>query len=308
MTCHRLARLFGQASIMIESLVAITIEGIAQCRDWALLEHAKFPAARIAAMRREYAALPPLCIAPEVLDGGERFFFLSYLLPATRMPLAERNTYLIRQECGSISSENSHFKPILDAVGEAEIDWDTVLRMGNALFDRQAEAFRKPLYADRVRAVNDIEDELRRMRKAIQDTKSLKALSKADLQKVASKWIGQVYMTLLMPANSAFQGAMTRIAMTSDLTKIALALAEYHADRGSYPSALANLTPKYLPEVPKDIFNSDADLHYAVEGNGYLLYSIGPNGKDDGGKGANDRKSGNEPWDDLVVRMPIAKP
>jgi hypothetical protein len=38
----------------------------------------------------------------------------------------------------------------------------------------------------------------------------------------------------------------------------------------------------------------------------YLLYSVGVNGKDDGGKGYDDRKSG-ETWDDLVVRVPADK-
>ena len=59
--------------------------------------------------------------------------------------------------------------------------------------------------------------------------------------------------------------------------------------------------------MPKDIFNNDADLHYLRKGNGYLLYSVGDNGKDDGGKGRDDAKNG-EGWDDLVVRMSAGKP
>ena len=62
-----------------------------------------------------------------------------------------------------------------------------------------------------------------------------------------------------------------------------------------------------MKEVPKDIFNNDADLHYSRKGDGYLLYSVGENGKDDGGKGYDDRKNG-EGWDDLAVRMSAVKP
>jgi surface antigen len=58
--------------------------------------------------------------------------------------------------------------------------------------------------------------------------------------------------------------------------------------------------------VSKDIFN-DAELHYRQETGGYLLYSVGVNGKDDGGKGYEDRNAdGPEEWDDLIVRMPVA--
>ncbi len=79
-------------------------------------------------------------------------------------------------------------------------------------------------------------------------------------------------------------------------------MAAYHADRGAYPAKLSDLVPKYVEQVPKDIFN-DSDLRYRLEGQGYLLYSVGVNGKDDGAKSYDDRKT-NEDWDDLVVRVP----
>ena len=66
---------------------------------------------------------------------------------------------------------------------------------------------------------------------------------------------------------------------------------------------LADLKPAYVAEVPKDLF-TDADLHYRREGNGYLLYSVGPSGKDDGGKGYGDNKEDYAKWDDMVIRMP----
>ena len=44
--------------------------------------------------------------------------------------------------------------------------------------------------------------------------------------------------------------------MQFELTRLAFALAAYHADRGTYPAKLADLVPKYVAEVPKDIFNA----------------------------------------------------
>ena len=84
---------------------------------------------------------------------------------------------------------------------------------------------------------------------------------------------------------------------------LAFALAAYRADRGTYPAKLAELVPKYVKTVPTDIFNNDADLHYSRQNKGYLLYSVGPNGQDNDGKGYNDRKEG-EDWDDITVRIP----
>ena len=61
--------------------------------------------------------------------------------------------------------------------------------------------------------------------------------------------------------------------------------------------------PKYISEVPKDIF-TEGELHYTVQGDGYLLYSVGVNGKDDGGKSPEDAEDGSREWDDITVRMP----
>ena len=46
--------------------------------------------------------------------------------------------------------------------------------------------------------------------------------------------------------------------------------------------------PKYVAAIPEDIF-SGGELHYKPQADGYLLYSVGPNGKDDGGRNQNDR-------------------
>ena len=63
--------------------------------------------------------------------------------------------------------------------------------------------------------------------------------------------------------------------------------------------------PKYVAAVPKDIF-SGGELNYRQKGDGYLLYSVGPNGTDDGGRNQWDnpddaKLSG---CDDIAVRVP----
>jgi hypothetical protein len=62
-----------------------------------------------------------------------------------------------------------------------------------------------------------------------------------------------------------------------------LAIRAYWLDHGRNPAKLADLVPDYLPEVPKDPFNG-GQLVYRLAPNGYLLYSVGVNGVDDGGK------------------------
>ena len=94
--------------------------------------------------------------------------------------------------------------------------------------------------------------------------------------------------------------------MKSELIGLGFALAAYRADRGSYPAKLAQLSPQYIAKLPKDIFNHDAELQYRLEGEGYRLYSVGLNGKDDGGNTQEDDASGKKGWDDIVVRVPAS--
>ena len=69
-----------------------------------------------------------------------------------------------------------------------------------------------------------------------------------------------------------------------DQTRIACALERYRLAQGVYPGALDALAPSYIDEVPRDIMNGQL-FHYQLRADGtYLLYSVGWNQVDDGGK------------------------
>lgn len=66
--------------------------------------------------------------------------------------------------------------------------------------------------------------------------------------------------------------------------RVALALQAYCWEKKTYPSSLSALVSKYLNAVPDDPFAFSGPLHYRKINSRYLLYSVGPDGKDDGGK------------------------
>ena len=105
---------------------------------------------------------------------------------------------------------------------------------------------------------------------------------------------------LLFPAIRQVQNAFERAEQTNRNLHLAFALAAYRHDHGSYPEKLDDLAPKYLPAIPDDLFSGKA-LIYRPDEKGYLLYSVGVNGKDDGGRTYGDDPRG----DDLRVRMPL---
>src|ERR1017187_3346263 len=69
---------------------------------------------------------------------------------------------------------------------------------------------------------------------------------------------------------------------TKQLTVTAIALKRYQLRNGNYPPSLPALVPEFLAEVPRDPVDGKP-LRYRLDGKTFLLYSVGENGKDDGG-------------------------
>jgi len=66
-------------------------------------------------------------------------------------------------------------------------------------------------------------------------------------------------------------------------TRTLVALERFRRDRGgALPASLAELVPRYLPAVPIDPM-IDAPLHYRVQADAYVVYSVGLDQRDDGG-------------------------
>jgi hypothetical protein len=81
---------------------------------------------------------------------------------------------------------------------------------------------------------------------------------------------------------------------------VVCALERYRLARKAYPDSLDSLMPAYAAKLPCDVFTG-APLHYWRDGDGFLLYSIGWDGKDEGGLMAMDGKGrdlskGDWPW------------
>jgi len=72
----------------------------------------------------------------------------------------------------------------------------------------------------------------------------------------------------------------TRMDTSAVLKMTVLALRAFRLEKGHYPTSLNELVPQYLKQVPIDPFADDAPLHYQLQGQKYLLWSIGSDGVD----------------------------
>jgi hypothetical protein len=71
---------------------------------------------------------------------------------------------------------------------------------------------------------------------------------------------------------------------SANMARVAIALERYYLAHGQFPETPDVLSPHYLQDVPHDIINGQP-LHYRPTSDGrFILYSVGWNEEDDGGK------------------------
>ncbi|MDD3925498.1 MAG: hypothetical protein PHT33_02450 [bacterium] len=75
--------------------------------------------------------------------------------------------------------------------------------------------------------------------------------------------------------------------------EISLALKAYKSSHGSYPITLDVLVPELMRSLPVDPFTGH-NFRYQRQGKGFILYSLGANQKDDGGKEDKTRNMGDD--------------
>jgi hypothetical protein len=73
------------------------------------------------------------------------------------------------------------------------------------------------------------------------------------------------------------------VGATSGLLMVDLALRCYREDHGGWPTDLTALVPEYLPSLPDDPY-SERPFVYRAGTDDFVLYSVGFDGQDDGGK------------------------
>jgi hypothetical protein len=77
-------------------------------------------------------------------------------------------------------------------------------------------------------------------------------------------------------------------ALYTQMLAAELAIQVFEQENGRLPTSLDELVPVVLQAAPGDPF-ADSPLRYRLQENGYLIYSVGPNGVDDGGVAKKDR-------------------
>ncbi len=104
--------------------------------------------------------------------------------------------------------------------------------------------------------------------------------------------VGGVFESALRPYSSILRGSQDhferlyfRYLAWRRLAAVGLAIRLFCADHGHRPATLSELVPHYLQHVPNDPFVADGrSIAYLPEADPSMVYSIGTDGVDDGGR------------------------
>ena len=185
------------------------------------------------------------------------------------------------------------------------IDWDEVLRTYNLWYDRLVSAIDRELRMPSSDALAEYEQKqeefwvpfirelIRRGWNGEEEEEACSSAVRLILERSngsgpanktdVSRRVSVFLVCLFIPDMQTEVRLEQKIAEQTRLTVVAMALAAYKAERREYPEALSTLSPAYLKSVPIDRFTGKP-LTYRRTDSGYILYTLGPNRRDDNGK------------------------
>jgi len=283
MGVHRLSALARQGPTLIDYLMGQAVDRLATFAEKALIRHGELTGEQARAYIAALQALRPIELPVDLYDRGERLFALDFISSVARDGL---DRTLRRRE---FEKPKEHF-----VLPDVELDFNWWLREQNRMMDEVVLAGRKQTFRQRKASFEKLQTEppeavaqvMRQVESRRLERQRFKILIEnvgtGDKRKLTRAVANLLWHGWDLRDESFFQVA-DEVRMERSLVLVGMALAAYRAERGEYPAALSDLSPAYLKAVPPDIF-TDKPLKYRRVGAGCIVYSLGSDMKDDGGK------------------------
>jgi len=265
---HRMSRLLAQQPTLVGRLIAIAISGIADKLTITLVTHGNPTPELLTAIKQELESLSHGALIRDSLEAERIFMLNSVMLARSAGP-----SQLLRFTLSDTTN------PAIDALDIISFDSNIVLRSCNRWVDRAETAAKLTTRGERITAYSQIVRDLETAaeyasRRSLWITGALNRSGRSSLlaANIAHLMLGSVL---------ASQPAEDRAIRSRSMVRAAVEVSLVRATHGEYPASLANLASDAAELVPVDE-NGRPFLYKRLE-EGFLLYSVGENGSDDGG-------------------------
>ncbi|MBN2580539.1 MAG: hypothetical protein JXB10_16260 [Pirellulales bacterium] len=268
LTWHRWARLYGSSPMLVTSGLGRGFDYDALRAGAILAANAPFSRSQAQKCLADIESLTPFPPLSRVCDRGQRLELVDIALDlAEKRPALEKIKRFMNKELVALA-------------GDAKIDWNATLRYCQNSLDHVVKELDQPTVAQLMQTWNALCKESPKgkyppLNPADRLSEKDRKLADLLIQGVGIPSPGTKMAVGLFP--------LIRGETQRQLTRLALALSAYKTEKGAYPDDLSALAPRYLPDLPPDPCTG-GPWHYRRQGEGFVLYSVGQNQKDDGGK------------------------
>jgi hypothetical protein len=293
LTTIKFGRLLSQGPTIIEFLAGTKIENRAHETMFSLLNDPGLKLDFLRKCQQDLSQLSPMPDMIQSVDVGDRCMWL--------------DSFLMQNRYGPNALDGlggNKFEPSRNSVINTyrKLDWDSELKKMNAWYDRLTAVLKEKDRSKKQKDLQEIDATIALMRSKIDEARS-STWSIFDSAQTRLSRTADAFIAVSTPAIRKVLLTQEMTIQRERLVRVGLALAIYRKEKGTYPATLADLTPKYLGTIPDDLFRGKPIIYRKTE-DGYLLYSVGPNGLDEEGR---DEKS-EPPGDDIVLRIPLPVP
>jgi hypothetical protein len=267
---HRLARLIGQQQTLMSSLCSYAMDEMAVESAPALACSRHVTPELHARIQKDLSALGPATSIADSIDVGERLLSLDMTICVARYGGID----------GGLSGDEGVQMSLVDRWNNTLVDWNEVLIAWNDQYDRIVSVARMPRGPGRDAATKQLEAELDAIRQRLRDPST--AVSRLVIGSQRTKFMQSVLFTFLIQSVHSVIDSEEVTSTQLELARLSYAMAAYRQDHGEYPASLAELTADYTTASHIDPF-SGGPYVFKTESNGFVLYSVGEDKRDDGG-------------------------
>lgn len=294
LTCHRLARLVTQGETIIESLLGYALEFQAFGAGERLISMKGVTVELLDRYQKELEKLPSFRQLAGKYGRAEKFMALDAVQFVAVNGRAGLRTFV------ESAYQMGVKVPSVPQQVFTVTDWNVALKMVNDAVDRAVKAVSKKNRKERARALAAERTRIRGMTASIgRWTREdfVKQRSTPAGRKLISKRSGHVMVLYLAPtAAEQVVNAEDRAIVRTRLLTIAIALRKRQLRKKPVPRLL-----KDLKELPTTDPLSGKPFVLRTSKEEIVIYSVGNNGRDEGGRSFQSKPSG----DDIRIRLPV---
>lgn len=280
MSMKHIAVHFKNEPILVTNLVGLAIDGIANVSAQQILTHGNPTREQLEGFLKDLSDLPrpnPFSLSMTLERLGS-YEFLRLCKEGHAKEIYDEYSQWSNEKTSLAMMRNLAFLPIdANIAGERLTELYGEFGLRDFSFDQHQGS--NPVL--RRQYAEQIDEKSEQLRERLQSSSQL---ARIPLIQTRSRLLAEYIFSYTVPALNAAFRAFDRAEATNDMLRLAIALEHFNKVNGEYPATLDALVPAYFPMVPLDPFTGRKTLVYKVTPDGdfpFMLYSFGPNAKDD---------------------------